>query len=137
MPFDFRNDTARFLPRVRLVTEAVVATERLDRRTPSRPCQQVRYLIRENRVCLEPNCVEEILFLKIAVELWILKCRVTTKVALRSSPSMPFDDRLKDTSPVVSTMHIALPQKGVLYISMLVEAEQRVIAIAAKVTIVC
>ena len=71
MPFDFRNDTARFLPRVRLVTEAVVATERLDRRTPSRPCQQVRYLVLEYRVSFEPNCVEEILFFKILVKFWI------------------------------------------------------------------
>ena len=87
----------------------------------------MRDLLVQDRVALVANRVEEALRLKVTVDVWIHKCRVATKVALQPSPAVTPNDRFQYTSPVVGAVDIALAEKSLLDVSVLVEAEEGVI----------
>ena len=91
----------------------------------------------QDGVALEADGVDVALRLQHLIKLRHGEGRVSAKDPHQVTAPIPRYDRGQNVLPVVSAVDIALAQGATLKIAELVEHEQRVIALAAKVAVSC
>lgn len=101
-----------------------------------RPSHEMFYVFVELCVGLYPYGVEHLVILQVLVDIDGSKGGVGTKVELLLRLPVPIDYGLKEVPPAIGGVHIPRPQGRPFTISILIEAEQGMIAAGAEVTVV-
>ena len=90
----------------------------------------------QHRIGRQPDGVEVALGFEELVHLWVGEASVTAEQFLDLPGAVAGDHRFKHAAPVVGAGDVAVAQEGAFQVAVLVEAEQRVVAVALEVAVV-
>src|SRR5947208_10626886 len=137
MPLHLRYDSTRPTPALRLIAEARVEAPDVVWWASHGPREQVGDPILEHLVGGQADRVPEALRLQVLVHVRQREGRIAAQQAPEGLATIPRDHRLEHLAPPVGTVHVPRPQRASLQVAVLVEHEQRVVAGASEVAVVC
>ena len=95
------------------------------------------YAALQNLVGLQPDGISKLIIFQIIKQFRNGESRICTQIfAPKARPAVAFDDGLKYILPIICAMNIAGTKSATLQVAVLVEDEQRMIAVLGKVAVI-
>jgi hypothetical protein len=114
----------------------MVQDDRLLRGASDGASEQVRDIVIQDLIALEPDRIEVALSFEKTVYIGIGESGIPSEESWDVIEAVTSDNRFQNTPPVISTVNIAMTKKGSLHVSILIEAEERMITGACKVSVI-
>src|SRR5271169_6786966 len=136
VPFHLGNHPAGTAPTLGLILKVPIPHLRFFRGSSHRTNRKRFNHFVQGVIGWKSDGIQKAFLFQILIKVWIGKGGIASKVAVDLFATITGYNRIKNVPPVLGTMDITLPEHGTFDVSMLIEAEERMITGAGKMSVV-